>query len=226
MKLNEDVMMILGICAKINPHIVIKKGSRIESLTPARNRLVVADLPIEFPHEIAFADLSGFLRQVSLFDDPDFDFGERSVVITDAHGAKATYQYSNKQDLVYLDRNFREDGYHGRVELPHIAMDKILRASAANKTEDIVFMFEDGMKIKTMDKEDATRVFSVDLVSDDNFYASIKHGKKNKVQLLPLDYIVKISPTLGILQFAGAVGECDIKFFIACERDFKINFDY
>lgn len=216
MKLTQEVYDILTHCAKISNHLVVEKGQVISSINPDRNRLMVAEVDTEL-EPFALHDLKNFLRQLSLFDDPILTFNETNIIIEDKE-ARSTYRQSNKEDLCYLDRKLGELDIKHKFDLPSNSFDKIIRASAANKTEDILLCSENNnIYIKALNKDKPTRVFSVNLhqKSDQDFEIYIKHSIKNKLNLILTDYTVNIS-TSGVVVFKSK--EPKITFYIASER--------
>lgn len=222
MKLSEDTLMVLGNAAKMNQHLVVDVGNKITSLNKHRSRLMICTVKEQFDKEFALHDLGGFLRQLSLFEDPNIEFGDSEFIITDDFGAKSKYDYSHKEDLQYLTRTIEFKDLLVTFELPSEALDKILRASQANGVDDIAFVGENGkVFIKTLNKDNPSRVFSVELGdTDKNFVYYFKHEKDNKLTLLPISYTVNLNKK-GLLRFDGLVGDNCISYYVACERDFK-----
>jgi hypothetical protein len=159
-----------------------------------------------------------------LFDEPDLDFKEDHVVISDEFGSKCSYYYSEKEDLIYLDKDINVSDFIIEFNLSDIELSKILKASAANKTEDIGFFGEGGkVYIKTLDKENPKRTFSVQLgETNKDFMFYIKHVKDSKLTLLPIDYTVNFSKN-GVIRFDWLLGDSTVSYYAAVERDFEIG---
>jgi len=218
--LSDECMTLLQQCARINPHLVVSPGSVVGSITPRRNRFLQCTLPDVFPVEFRLHDLSGFLRQLGLFDKPDIEFDTNRMVISDQFGAKSEYQYSKKEDLIYMDRQLNIGEFTYSIHIPDTAIDKILRSAAANAVEDIALVGEGGFAyLKSMDKKKNSRVFSVKLGKcDRDFCIYLKHSKKNKLIIMPMSYDVSVSDR-GILKFDSMIGDASITYYMACERD-------
>ena len=222
MKLSEEILLLLQNAAKLNQHLVVDAGNILQTISERKNRLMICKLPEEFPMDFALHDLSGFLRQLSLFDEPEIEFKDDKMLITDNAGAKSSYQYSNKEDLIYLDRELNVDGIFTEFKLPNIALDKVIRACGANQVQDISFV-GDGKNvfINALNKENPTRVYSINIgETTDCFEFYIRHEKKNKLTIMPLDYTVHLS-NRGLIKFESKLGDVDIAYYVACERDFK-----
>jgi len=221
MKLSENTLLVLQQCAKFNQHLVVQSGHEISSINIQKNRLMVATVEDEFS-EFAIHNLSGFLKQLMLFDQPEITFNKDQMIITDSE-AKSTYRYSNKEDLCYLDRKLGKLETAYEFSLSASALDKVIRASAANATEDIALVGENGnCYIKALDKAKPNRIFSVNLgKTKDNFCVYLKHERKNKLQLFNTDYKVRITQS-GIVIFETDPNEeqenLKVTFYIASER--------
>lgn len=225
MKISQTTITILKNFATLSQHLVVLPGNEIMIVTPKKTQFAIAVIEDNFPVEFALHDLSGFLKIVALFDDPDFEFGESSVVISDATGSSQEYFYSDKEDLIFTE--VAPPIPMGDIDfvLPDVALKKILKAAGANGVEDIAFNCVGGeVKLKSLDKENPKRVFSVDLAKDvdTDFNVYIKHSKKgNKLNFLPLDYTVNI--TAGAIRFIAKVEDVEITYIMAYETDSEIS---
>ena len=221
MKLSEATRTILSNFAKINNHIVINPGNILRTVNEKKNRMVSATVEENFPVEIPMHDLSGFLKTITLFEDPEFEFGKNSVVIADGT-ASQTYYYSDKEDLVYEEREPMElpFDFHVCVEAEQLA--RVLKAAATNGVEDIAIQGENGkVYLKAMDKENPKRTFSIEIGEEDlgDFTVYLKHQKKGvKLVLLPLAYQIDIAK-VGAARFVAQIEDIKVEYVMAIERD-------
>ena len=84
MKLSEQTVSILKNFSTINQNLVIKEGSEISTMSAMKNIVSKAKVEETFPVEFAIYDLNEFLSAMSLFTNPDLDFDENFVLITEA----------------------------------------------------------------------------------------------------------------------------------------------
>jgi hypothetical protein len=105
MKLSETTLVILKNFATFNNHLVVDPGNVIRTLTEKKTVLIKAEVEEEFPVPFAFHDLSGFLKILSLFEEPELEFGKNSVVISDASGTSQEYYYSDRDELNWEKRS-------------------------------------------------------------------------------------------------------------------------
>ncbi len=222
MKLSELTITALQNCAKFNQHIVIAPGKVIKTVNEKKTTLISCLVEDEFPVEVPLHDLSGFLKVLKLFTDPDFKFGEKSVVITDATGASQEYYYSDKEDLIYDERDVNFPEADIELSLPEEKLKAVISAATTLGVEDIAIVGEGGkVYLKALDKEKPKRVHSM-LISEEDlgeFKVFLKHSKKgNKLDFLPLNYHVEINKKK-IIQFTAKVEDVEFKYFMAMERD-------
>ena len=76
MKLSDSTLTVLKNFAGINNSILVKEGSQLRTISVAKNILAEADIPEDFPRDVAIYDLNQFLNGLSLHQDPNLDFTE------------------------------------------------------------------------------------------------------------------------------------------------------
>ena len=84
MKLSEQTVAILKNFSAINQNLIIKQGSEISTVSAMKNIVASAKVEESFPVEFAIYDLNEFLSALSLFENPDLDFQENYVLITES----------------------------------------------------------------------------------------------------------------------------------------------
>ena len=80
MKLSEKTVNLLKNFASINQSILFKRGDSLRTMSVMKNILAEADISEEIPQDFAIYDLVQFLNGVSLYGDPQLDFGNDSYV--------------------------------------------------------------------------------------------------------------------------------------------------
>ena len=238
MKLSETTLLIWANMVKINPHLVIEKGCKVRTIDSNGATLFEYIFEDEvFPNQIAFHDLGEFLKVVSLFDEPNFDFKEDKVIISDSSGTTQTYYYSETTELIYNNKTPRTIDYSILFSLKGELLSKALSASTINTAEDIAFVGENGdLFLKVLDKEETNpeislteskRVFSI-LIDDTKKYptftAFLKHSKKaggKRINVLPLEqYQVSISE-VGAINLIGELDDRKLSYTMALVSDSK-----
>jgi hypothetical protein len=80
MKLSPDTVTILKNFSNINQSILIRKGSKISTMSILKNIYAEANVGEDFPKEVAIYDLNEFLNGLGLHQDPDLDFANDSYI--------------------------------------------------------------------------------------------------------------------------------------------------
>lgn len=219
MKLSETTFAVLANMAKINPHIVIPKGNVLKTVNEKKTVVVTCSIEETFDVEVALHDLSGFLRVVKMFNDPDFEFGEKSVIISDDI-ASQEYFYSDKEDLVYEERDVNVPDGEINITISHENLVRVTKAAGVNGVEDIAVVGEKGeVYLKALDKEKPKRTFAVRVDEEDHgeFTAYMKHSKKGtKLDFLAVDYQVNIN-SAKVAKFKN--DDIGLTYILALESD-------
>lgn len=219
-KISESTFLVLGNMAKLSQHLVIEAGSKIRSINEHGTSFVELDCDEVFPVQVRFHDLSGFLKVVNLFDDPSFDFQDKFVKISDEF-ATQTYYYSEVDELIFNNDDPEPIEFEIDFDLPFDKFDKVLKAAQTNGVEDISVVGRDGaLYLEASDKENPTRAYSIMVNEEDHgdFVCFLKHTKKIKINVLPLDYKVSICKQ-GAIRFATDIEEFDLTYTMAIEAD-------
>lgn len=82
MKLEARTMQILKNFAMINPSMLFREGSVQSTIAPQKTILARTTLKENIPKEFAIFDLSRFIGVLSLFNDPEIDFDEHKVLVS------------------------------------------------------------------------------------------------------------------------------------------------
>ena len=95
MKISSETQAILKNFATINSGIKVGSGNQLTTISNMKNILAVANVPETFNQEFSIYNLVEFLGAISLTDNPDFNFSEASLSITDAD-TSLTYFYASE----------------------------------------------------------------------------------------------------------------------------------
>ena len=99
--ISKTTLSILKNFASMNSNILVKPGNVIKTITPSKSGMAEAVIEETFDVEFGIWDLNKFLGLVSLFNNPQFEFGEKSVSITGSNGSVVKYNYSEPRLLTY-----------------------------------------------------------------------------------------------------------------------------
>ncbi len=210
MQLSKRTIEVLKNFATINQSIVVKPGKKLATMAVARNILAEADVEETFPSEFAIYNLNEFLSALSLFENPELEFGEKWVVIREK-GAKrggVKYFYSNKALIVHPTKSIKmPDDISVEFTVTEAILTKISRAAGVLGVSDVVVVGDDeGISLIVQDrKNDSSNDFEIQ-VSDKAQEKPFKFFfKQENLKFIPGDYVVQISDK-GISSFKKADG--------------------
>lgn len=98
MKFSGETLSLLKNFASINTNIVFKPGDNISTISNAKNIFVKATIKESIPNEFAIYDLNSLLAMLTLMENQDVEFGDKSLIVSSDKG-KFEYFYSN-MDIV------------------------------------------------------------------------------------------------------------------------------
>lgn len=90
MKISNDTLLILKNFASINTNIVFKPGDKIATISSVKNIFAKATIKEEIPNQFAIYDLNSMLAMLTLMENQDVKFGDKSLV---ASSDKGTFEY-------------------------------------------------------------------------------------------------------------------------------------
>ena len=92
MKLTTGTQSILKNFSTINQNLMVKAGSTLSTMSAMKNIVAQAEVSEKFPQDFAIYDLNEFLSAMSLFEEPELNFEENYVTITQ-EGSRKNLQY-------------------------------------------------------------------------------------------------------------------------------------
>ena len=208
MKLSKRTLAVLKNFATINQSILVKPGAELTTISNVKDIFARASIDETFEKEFAIYDLNEFLGVVSLFEDPEFEFNDDSVIITDGT-AEQKYYYADKSIITVPPEN--------GVNLPstevtkHLSkenLQRLAKAATINNAQDVTFT-EDGVivhdtsvptsnKFTIAERDESTAKYKLSIGVD-------------KLKFIIDDYDVEICAK-GLAHFNGADG---ISYFVA-----------
>lgn len=198
MKLSKETIEILKNWAGINSNLHVIPGHDQITVSGMKNVMSKVRFEESFPVEFAIWDLSKFLATLSLFDDPELDFQDKKVVISNG-STNVVYHYagtnlvrgSRPDDPSILDDMVGVINF----DMSNREFSELLRAASVLGLEDVCVTDNKGcIDINAMSMKDPTsNTYSI-RVSENAPDASFKmYLKTENLKLLPGDYSISIS---------------------------------
>ena len=212
MKINKQTLNTLKNFSDINMSIEVKGGNTLRTVSVQKNILAEAQVETTFPQDFAIYEVNRFLGAASLFDDPDFEFGEKSVKIGN-NKYSLDYVYCDPSMIVTPpEKNITVPDPEVKFKLTQDTLSQLLKAGNVLGTPEIVVEGGSPMKVRAMDtNNDSTDTLHVNLdESSDRTFRFV--FKIENLKMVPGDYDVEIS-SKGIARFS----QNQLQYWIATE---------
>ena len=96
MKFSSETLTTLKNFAAINTNIIFKRGDEIATISNAKNIFAKAVIKEDLPSDFAIYDLNSLLAMLTLMENQDVEFGDKSLIASSEKG-KFEYFYSNPE---------------------------------------------------------------------------------------------------------------------------------
>jgi hypothetical protein len=213
MKLSENTVNILKNYASINPMLLVKEGNVLATVSVARSILAKATVEESFPRQFAIYELPRFLGVLSLFNDPEIEFGEKQLRIVSGRQS-VNYTYADPSMIVSPpERQIVFPGAEVEFTLSQQDLQKLVRATGVLQLKSVV-VIGNGQTISiaaASAKNPSADSFSIEVGETDKQF-EIFYSTENIIKLISAEYSVKISKE-GLTQFVST----NVEYFMASE---------
>ena len=219
MKLSKETQALFKNFAGINGNLLLKAGNKLSTISGQKNVMADATVAETFP-DFGIYDLNEFVGAMSLFDDPDLDFQDKYVSISQGNmkikffAADASVLTAPQKSITFPDAEINFNLSAANLQMIHKTA-SVLRAAD-------VSIVGDGSQIVAVvgDKKNATgNSFSEPVgTTDKTFRVNLK---VENLKMLPGDYAVSIS-SKKISRFKANAG--DLVYYVAVEADSTFEF--
>ncbi len=221
MTLCDNTLMVLKNFAGINNSILVKKGSKLRTMSVAKNILAEADINEDFPREFGIYDLNQFLNGLSLHQDPNLDFSEDTYLTIREGKRRVKYFFADPQVIVTppekeIDLPTKDVCF----QIESVTLDKLLKAAAVYQLPDLSAVGKDGViKLVVRDKKnDTSNEFAIVVGETDKDF--VFNFKVENIKIIPGAYDVVISSKL-LSKFTNT--NISLVYYIALEPDSVFN---
>lgn len=219
MKISKQTLELLKNFSGINQNLYIEPGKTLETMTVARNIVVYADVPEEFPQAFGIYNLNEFMGALSLFNDPDIEFGEKSLKIKEGK-TSVTYYYAEKEVLVTAKKGLKMPSADATFTLTKDQLQSLTKSAGILGAQDISFV-GNGSVIKAVvgdNSNDTANTFAIEVGETDQTFDV--HFKVENLKMIPQDYTVEVSSKL-ISRFVNE--KANYVMFVALEKNSTFN---
>jgi|TARA_Y100000389_G_scaffold197011_1_gene230831 hypothetical protein len=218
MKFSNETLSVLKSFTAINKSILMKPGNVLKTITPEKTLIAIAQIQDEIPSEACVYDLSRFLSILSLYTDPDVEFGDKYFIISE--GKRRTKYIYADISMIHTppEKDINIPSEDVVVDVTESDLSSVLKAAGVLQFSEIAFVGESGKcYLKAIDSaNDNADDFGVEIGNtDDEFKVIIK---TDNLKLMPMDYKVTIC-SKGISEFKGK----DVTYFVAIDSKSTYN---
>lgn len=219
MKLSKDTVALFKNFAGINSNLLLKAGNQLSTISAQKNVMSDVTVAETFP-DFGIYDLNEFLGAMSLFEDPDLEFSDKHVTISEG-GNSIKYFAADASVLTAPQKSitFPESDIDFTLTANMLAM--ILKTASVLRAADVAIVGDGStMRIQVGDKKNATgNSYSANLgTTDKTFQVNLK---VENLKMLMGDYQVSIS-SKKISRFTAV--SSDLVYYVAVEADSTFNF--
>ena len=214
MNISTNTISVLKNFSSINQSLAVDAGNTIRTISPQKTVMAVAQVDDTFDSSFAIYDLNQFLSAVSLFEKPDYEFEDQSVVV--ANGT-SSIRY------LFADRNMVTIPPEKAINLPDVQVEFELSADTFKKTMAAASVLQaPHWSVVGNSSEIAIEVGDVKNDTSNKYRAVVGETdqdfdlvfKVDNLKLMENDYTVRVS-SKGISHFATEKGA--LEYFIATE---------
>ena len=218
MKISTQTLQVLKNFASINPNLLVKPGNVLSTISTNKNIFAKATVAESFPASFAIYDMQQFLGVISIFEDPDFTFGENSVTVS-SEGRSVEYIYANPETIVAPSDNVAQKI---AVNNPEITFDltaqglnEVVKATAILQLDKINVVSSNGdVSVVVADpKNPSSNKFSLKVNGTSTADLAMAFAAE-KLKVIAGDYKVNISSN-GISSFKN--DKLNLEYFVAAD---------
>lgn len=218
MKFSNDTLNVLKSFTTINKSILLTEGNIIKTITPEKTLIAIAEVSDTIPSQACVYDLSRFLSILSLYNEPDVEFGDKYFIISEG---------KRKTKYVYADISMIHTPPEKEITLPsedvvvNVSegdLSSVLKAAGVLQFSEVAFVGDgDKCYLKAIDSgNENADDFGVEIGETDDVFKVII--KTDNLKLLPLDYQVTIC-SKGISEFKGK----GVTYYVAIDSKSTYN---
>ena len=218
MKLSEKTINLLENFSSINQSILVKRGSKLRTISVMKNILAEADVDENFERDYGIYDLPQILNGVNLMKDPDLDLkNETYMIIREGKSTKVKFAFADPDVIITPpEKPITLPSSDVTFALDSAQLGKLLKASSVYQLPDLAAV-GNGKEIKMVvsdRKNDNSNEFSLVVGDTDSVFEF--NFKIENIKLIPGSYDVQISKKL-LSKFTNS--QYNLDYFIALEPD-------
>jgi ribosomal protein L28 len=219
MKLSKETVALFKNFAGINSNLLLKSGNKLATISAQKNVMADATVTESFP-DFGIYDLNEFLGAMSLFEDPELNFQDKFVSISQG-SMKIKFFAADASVLTAPQKAITFPEAEISFNISAAMLNMIQKTASVLRAADVSIV-GDGSSVTVVvgDKKNATgNSFSESVGSTDKSFKV--NLKVENLKMLPGDYEVSIS-SKKISRFKSP--SSDLVYYVAVEADSTFDF--
>tara|TARA_B100000029_G_C17221454_1_gene831867 strand:- start:48 stop:722 length:675 start_codon:yes stop_codon:yes gene_type:complete len=218
MKLSEKTISLLENFSSINQSILVKKGSKLRTISVMKNILAEADVDENFERDFGIYDLPQFLNGVNLMKDPDLDLkNETYMIIREGKSTRVKFAFADPDVIISPpEKEMSLPSSDVTFQLDSVQLGKLLKASQVYQLPDLsaIGNGKEVVLVVSDRKNDNSNEYSLKVGKTEQVFEF--NFKIENIKLIPGSYDVQISKEK-IAKFTNS--NYNLDYFIALEPD-------
>lgn len=218
-KLSKETMDILKNYSSINSNIFINSGNTISTISPIKNILSEVEVSETFDVGFGIWDLPKFLGTISIFNDPELEFHDKYVLISNGNST-IKYYYSDPKLLTVPTKKINMPKIDLSFSITETQIQQLKKAASILGVSDLTIENneEDELIIKVHDKKDkGSNSYIMNLQTNQEFVGNFSlNFMIENLKLIPDNYDVDISSNI-VSRFRST--NRNLTYWIALEMD-------
>lgn len=213
MKISDNTLNVLKNFSTINQSIAIKEGNTLRTISEGKNILAQAVVSEAFPTDFAIYELNQFLGLDSIFEDPDYVFGDKAVTVVEG-STRSRYTYTDPSMVTTPpEKNLELPSKEVSFKMTADDFAKVRNAANQLQLPNIVVRGQEGsITLTATDVSNPTsNEFNREVGETDASFVFV--FRPENMKLISDDYDVTISAK-GISHFKGSM----VEYWIATEK--------
>ena len=195
---SKNTLTILKNFSSLNSNLLVKPGSVIKTITPSKNGMAIANIEESFDVEFGIWDLNKFLGVISLFNNPTFNFGEKSVRIKNGGDSVVNYFYSEPRLLSVPTKDVNMPSVNVSTTLTEKQFSELQKAASVMQLPDLSFKSENSNILAVVSdlSDPTTNSYKVILQESWDGPEFVFNFKMENIKILPGDYTINFAKNI------------------------------
>jgi hypothetical protein len=215
---SKNTLSILKNFSSLNSNLLVKPGNVIKTITPSKNGMAVATVEETFDTEFGIWDLNKFLGVISLFNSPNFSFGDKSVKIKNGGSSVVNYYYSEPRLLTVPTKDVNMPAVNVGINLSEKQFSELQKAASVMQLPDLSFTVDDTDIVAMVSDLSDPTTNTYKVVVDENWNGPdfMFNFKMENIKILPGDYQVNFAKNI-VGEFVNK--NISLKYWFAMEAN-------